>query len=341
MTAVRITIRDVAKKAGVSVGTASKACNNKGKMTEQTRQRILQVAAEMHFSPNALVRSLQSGRTHTVGIFTWSMQVDTVHNIAMSLLKGISDSIADAGRDMLIYSHSAPGKPLVNAAKFLDGRVDGLILGPANLSFFDLEALTNAGLSTVVLYCRDVPAGLGSVSIDNAAGIKAVMDHLVGLGHRRIAFCAPRFTPDYQERFEAVCRSRSRHGLEHDPQLDVFISDTSASEAAAACAALVALPSPPTAIVAGDDSLAFHFIECLTGHGLRVPVDISVVGFDDCPAAGSELGLTTVRQPAEEVGRTAGLLVDRLIGGADAKECRVRLPVELVIRRTTAPASPC
>lgn len=340
MTAVRITIRDVAKKAGVSVGTASKACNNKGKMTEQTRQRVLQVAAEMHFSPNALVRSLQSGRTHTVGIFTWSVQVDTVHDIAMSLLKGISDSIAEAGRDMLIYSHSVPGKPLVNAAKFLDGRVDGLILGPANLSPFDLEALASAGLSTVVLYRRDVPAGLGSVSVDNAAGIAAVMAHLVALGHRRIAFCAPRFTPDYQERFEAVCRNRSRHGLEHDPHLDVSLSDTGRSEAALACEALIALPFPPTAIVAGDDALAFHFIECLTERGLRVPADISVVGFDDCPAAGSGLGLTTVRQPAEEVGRTAGLLVGRLIGGTASEECRVNLPVELVVRGTTASPPP-
>ncbi len=338
MIAAKTTIRDVAKKAGVSVGTASKACNNKGKMTEQTRQRILQVAAEMHFSPNALVRSLQSGRTHTVGIFTWSVQVDTMHDIAMSLLKGISDSIAAAGRDMLIYSHSAPEKPVVNAAKFLDGRADGLILGPTNLSSFDLEALAGAGLPTVVLYRRETPAGLGAVTIDNAAGIAAVLDHLVGLGHRRIAFCAPRFTPDYMERYEAICQSRDRHGLERDPQLDVFLSDGSRAEVGLACDALAALSHPPTAIVAGDDSLAFHFIACLTARGLRVPKDISVAGFDDCPAAGTEAGLTTVRQPAEEVGRAAGMLIDRLIGGAAAEKCRVNLPVELVIRRTTASA---
>ena len=336
MAVLGTTIRDVAKRAGVSVGTASKACNNKGKMTEQTRQRVLQVAAEMHFAPNALVRSLQCGRTHTVGVFTWSVQVDTVHDIATSLLKGISDAVADTGRDMLIYSHSAPNQPLVNAARFLDGRVDGLILGPSNLSSADLEALASAGLSVVVLYNKDAPAALGSVTIDNAAGMAAVVDHLVGLGHRRIAFCAPPLTPDYQDRCEAVRHSRSRHNLPHGPELDVFLATAGKPDVALSCEALLALPDPPTAIIAGDDSLAFRYIECLTERGLRVPDDVSVVGFDDCPAAGAEFGLTTVRQPAEEVGRTAGFLVDRLIDGAETQECRINLPVELVIRRTTA-----
>ncbi len=186
---------------------------------------------------------------------------------------------------------------------------------------------------------RDVPDTLGSVTIDNAAGMAAVVDHLVGLGHRRIAFCAPLFTPDYQDRYEAVCHSRSRHGLAHEPESDVFLASAGKPDVALSCEALIALPSPPTAIIAGDDFLAFRYIECLAERDLRVPDDISVVGFDDCPAAGAEFGLTTVRQPAEAVGRTAGFLVDRLIGGAGMGECRVKLPVELVIRRTTASAA--
>ncbi|WP_354673120.1 substrate-binding domain-containing protein [Capsulimonas corticalis] len=99
---------------------------------------------------------------------------------------------------------------------------------------------------------------------------------------------------------------------------------------------LIALPEPPTAIVAGDAASAFQAIEGLGNLGKRVPEDMSVVGFDDCPAAANFPGLTTVRQPAEEVGQLAGQFVSRLLEGAPASECRVTLPVELIIRASTA-----
>ena len=320
----------------MSVGTVSNVFNGKGRFAEETRARVMRAASELNFTPNALIRSLQSGKTHSIGVFTWGITAHVTRDISMLLLRGALDGIAEAGFDALLYSRH-PHIDAVSVNLFLDRRVDGLILCPGGLSEEGMRALADSGLPTVALYQNFVPEGMGAVNIDNRTGVIAAMDYLIGLGHRRIAFYAPDNTFDFAERFAAYRAGLERGGLTYDPALRFTANYDYQHTTDAALAQWLALPQPPTAIVAGDDSAALPMLESIQARGLQAPQDISVVGFDDSPAAIAPPGLTTVRQPAEDVGRLAAELLRCLIGGESADVCRIMLPTELVIRSTTGP----
>lgn len=333
------TIREVAIRAGVSVGTASKVFNSKGKLTEDTRQRVLQAATDLHFVPNALIRSLQRGRTYSIGVFTWEMRVDLSRDITMHLLKGITDGIEAAGCDTLLYSHLTDRKrEKLVATAFLDGRIDGLVLASNHASAAVYDVLALAELPTVVLYCKDLPEGLGSVDVDNAGGVREAVAYLIGLGHRRIAFFAPWSNSNFRERRDSCRAALEQHGIPPDPALCLF-GENQVLRPEGVFSALFGQADPPTALIAGDDAVALEWLRLFAGRGVRVPEDVSVVGFDDVPAAvASEL--TTIQQPAYEVGKTAIRFVERLIAGESAAECRAVLPVMFVQRGTTGPPSP-
>lgn len=328
-------MQEVARQAGVSLSTVSKAFNNTGRLSPQTRQRVLKAAAELHFRPNALIRSLQVGKTFSIGVYTWDFHVDPSFDITMHLTQGIAEGIAAARYDMIFFSHFPERTPDSVAATCLDGRADGVIIGPLTVEEAGLNAMAAAKLPTVALYRREVPEGVGYVAIDNASGIAAVMDHLVGLGHQRIAYFAPMVTFDYAERKLAFKESAARLGLERDSLLCIQ-GQIHVPSIEPACEQLLEMSDAPTALIAGDDCEALRWIQALSERGIRVPEDISVVGFDDTVAAAS-VGLTTVRQDARTVGRTAAEFVKALIDGAPVEDCRVLLPVELVVRGTTAP----
>ena len=332
----RTTIAHIAERAGVSIGTVSNVFNGKGRFAEETRERVLQAALDLNFAPNALIRSLQSGKTNTIGIFSWAITTNTTRDISMLLLRGALEGIAATGYDTLFYSRH-PHMDEVSVAMFLDRRVDGLILCPGGLSDEGLQSLANCGLPTVALYQTPVPDGIGAVTIDNVAGIGAAMDYLVGLGHRRIAFYAPTNTFDFCERLRGYRESLERHGLPFDPALRCEVRRNYQQMTDKALAELLELPEPPTAIVTGDDCSALAFVESLRERGLRTPEDMSLIGFDDAPDASSPPGLSTVRQPAEEVGRIAAEFVSRLLNGELPESCRRTLPVEFIVRNTTGP----
>jgi LacI family transcriptional regulator len=335
----RTTIADIARRAGVSVGTVSNVFNGKGRFTPSTRERVLQAAAELHFTPNALIRSLQTGKTYVIGVFTWPITSGITQDFNLLLLKGILSGLAAVRYDALLYSRH-PHESDVPVTMFLDSRVDGVIIAPGGLSSDDLETLAGSGLPVVALYQSPVPARMGAVNIDNLAGLGAAMDHLVRLGHRRIAFYAPLFAHDYTERLLGYRLGLERHSIPFDPALQIVPEGDYREEIGAACDRLLALADPPTALIAGNDSIALIFLREFAQRGVRVPKDISLVGFDDVPVASEPPGLTTIRQPVEEVGCIAATLAHRMICGHPADECRAVLPVELVVRGTTAPPPP-
>lgn len=329
----RNTIAEVARRAGVSVGTVSNVFNEKGRFAESTRQRVLKAAAEANFAPNALIRSLQSGTTGTVGVFTWPIEIDIIQDVTMHLLQGISRGLAPTGQDVLLYSRHPPES--VAAGLFQDGRVDALILCPGGLSMDGVEELGRGHLPVVLLYHDSIPADMAAVNVDNRSGVLAAMDHLIGLGHRRIAFCGPDFTPDFRERRRAYMEGLELGGITPDPVLDVEAGRRQ-GEPAVTCSRLLALADPPTALIAGDDSIALALMAELRSRGIRIPSDISLVGFDDAPAAAAPPGLSTIRQPAGEVGRIAAEFASGLLSGVPGP-LRALLPTELVVRGTTAP----
>lgn len=331
------TIADIARRAGVSVGTVSNVFNRTGRFSDRTRSRVLQAASELHYTPNALIRSLQRGKTHSIGVFTWMPNMQT-YDIAMLLFNGIVTGIAARRYDTLFYSSYPNPHGDVPAISFMDGRVDGLILGPWGLEQGGLEILAASKLPVVALYQQPIPATLGAVNVDNVGGMIAAIDHLVALGHRRIAFCAPNVATDFEERRKGYYCGLEKHGIAPDLALCQFYNDYH-TPSAGICDALFTLPDPPTAILAGDDFTAFQLWEELNRRGIRVPEDVSLVGFNDTPAASASPGLSTIRQPVEQVGMIAAELLFRLMDGAPAVECRVVLPVEFIARGTTGP--PC
>ena len=336
------TIRDVAARAGVSVGTASKALSNKEQVAPLTKLRVQQAAAELNFTPNALIRSLQRGQTKTIGVMAWPVIDNATHSITMSLLKGMSDGIAVTGRDLLLYSESIINGQPIAISTFMDGRVDGSVIGPDALSVENLEALAASGFPSVVVY-RKAPEGsigtegsMGSVTIDNASGVRAAVSHLAGLGHRHIGCSIPQDAFVCVERYAAFQEAIAELGLHLDPA-HCYLHSGSNFDIEATIRALFDSAEPPTALFVGNDTLALRWLAALSANGIRVPEDLSLVGFDDCPAASAAPGLTTIRQPAYEVGRMAGLFVDRLIAGSPATDCQIQLPAELIVRGTTAP----
>ena len=335
MSKPRATIRDVARRAEVSVSTASNALNNKSEVAEETRRRVFSAARDLHWTPNALIRSLQSGRTNTIGVRTWSLATDPAHGITLSFLKGVCDQIALSGHDVLLYSNFG-GENGVRADAFLDGRVDGVIVVPHGMTGDEMDRLAESHLPSVLVYSDYLAGRAGTVTIDNAAGIDAAVAHLIALGHRRIAFSAPLTTFDFRERRAAYQRGLEKRGLAFDPAL-VLVLDQYGSKLAPLCAEMLALPQQPTALIAGDDTLALRWRDALSANQKHVPHDFSLIGFDDSPNALTAPGLTTVRQPAEEVGRTAALFLERLIGGAAPDQCQAQLPVTLIVRGTTGP----
>jgi LacI family transcriptional regulator len=329
------TIRDVAAQAGVSVGTASKALNNQGRISTETRSAVLRAAEELRFSPNALIRSLQRGRTGTVGLLTWPVRETGILSVDLALLTGVSHGLAAVQTDMLLYAR-CPGRELTTI--LLDGRVDGAILVPHELDEATLESLASAGLPTVALYQAEVPQGMGYVKVDNGSGIQQAVAHLVALGHKRIAYYSPLTSADFRERcvgYKEACREL---GASTSVELCVTPADYHAP-LLPTWESWCMLDEPPTALIVGNDGFAMKWLEFLETQQVSVPQQLSLVGFDDAPIASTGVGLTTVRQPGLQVGELAAAFVDRLIQGAPADECRRTLPVELVVRGTTGPPS--
>jgi LacI family transcriptional regulator len=313
--------------------------NQKGRFTSATRERVLKAAKDLNYTPNALIRSLQRGRTNTIGVLFWGMPGEPEPgDIGTLLLKGISDGIADAGYDMLIYVHHRRPDALPGSA-LLDGRVDGLILRPGGVSQRDLNAIGDSGIPTVLVYEDPESDKIGSVLIDNVSGVCAAMDHLVALGHRHIAFYAPDRPFDFVERRSAYLMALERHGLEARPEYQFAATHEYRTTIADACDQFLAQTPAPTALFAGDDVAAYRFVAEFAKRGRRIPDEISLVGFNDTLVAGSSPTLTTVRQPALEIGLTAAHFVARMLDGVSPRECKVVVPTELVIRGSTGRAA--
>lgn len=332
----RATIDEIAEKAGVSKTTVSNVFNSKGRFSEDIRSRVLSAATELRFTPNALIRSIQTRQTNIIGVRTWPTFADLVDSsISMYLQQGIVDGLGQTGYDLLSFIDSMKRPAPTQAVQFLDGRVDGAILGPGILSNNELQILGEAKFPAVVLYHPSPPLSVGSITIDNAQGIELAVRHLVDLGHRNIVGYFPGDSYDMEERrnsFEAVLLAC---GLAESSPYWFDCTDYLAP-IEPFCDWLLTLPDSPTAVIFGDDHVAFQGIAALEKRGVRVPEDLSVVGFDDSPRASNGQGLTTIRQPAREVGHRAAEMVVRLIQGEATEDCHVQLPVELKVRNSTS-----
>ena len=344
------TLKDVAAAAGVSRTTVSNAYNRPGKLSAPVRERVLAVARELGYpGPDPAARSLRTGRVGALGVlFTEALSFAFDDPAAVLLLRGIAQAgeLADVGLTLL----PAPPERRPDAVAVARAVVDGFLVYGLSDGHPSVAAALARRLPTVIVDGPDSTAG-SFVGVDDRGGARQAAEHLLRLGHRRVGVLVDRVSADAyrgpvgRERREGaafrVARLRLggygdalRHaGLDFQAVPVQECGGPDAASGRAGAAALLRRAGPLTAILATTDLLALGAIEAAAGRGLRVPADLSVVGFDDLPAAAGA-GLTTVRQPLAEKGRLAARLLLDLLAGAPAR--RVELPTALVVRGSTA-----
>lgn len=320
------TIHDVARAAGASIATVSRALNG-GAVSPAARARIERAVAQLGYRRNDVARGLVTGRSGLVGVIL----PDLIGPLYAQMARGIEDELDARGMHaMVVTDHREPDAER-RAVEVLRARqVDGLVLIGSSLPEEELRAA--AGGVPVALIQREGPeTTLPEVRLDDAAGVRAAVDHLLALGHRRIGHLAGT-RRDGVERRDAFVATLRAAGLEPGPVVD---SDFTEDGGVAAAPQLLA-DRRVTAVFCGNDRMAIGLLHAAANQRLAVPDDLSVVGFDDLTwARYLTPALTTLRQPGRELGRAAARLVLAPPSGAGARPV-LRTP-ELVVRCSTAP----
>jgi DNA-binding LacI/PurR family transcriptional regulator len=329
--------RDVARLAGVSRTTVSFVLNDVPgvKISQETRQRVLEAARELNYYPTAAARSLASGKTHRIGLILGEGQKRLSADAFLpSFLQGVTASVHQRG--YLVVLQMAEDVPSHEAyARLLrEQQVDGLILSGPRSDDPVLAELAKEHFP-LILHGRLADSTLPCVDVDNKAGAYQAVTHLIGLGHRRIGFIsnAPLSYSGAQDRFAGYKQALAEYDILLDTELvrtAAFLPETGR----AAMEALLAFPRRPTAVFVASDVVATGAMAAIRDAGLRIPEDMAVVGFDDIfLAAHLRPPLTTVRVPAYGLGWTAAQVLISLIEG-DEDVSSVTLETELVIRES-------
>jgi DNA-binding LacI/PurR family transcriptional regulator len=333
----RVTIADVAARAGVSIGAVSFALNGRAGVSEETRQRILDVAREMGWSPSQRGRSLAASRAFAFGlVLARPPELLGSDPFYAAFIAGTEAVLSEAGYALLLQ---VPADPAAEEQAYRrlasEGRVDGVLLSDLRWDDSRIRMLAEIGLPTVTLNRPDVPSPFPAVSLEGGPGIAAATRHLLELGHTNIAHVTgpPHLLHSARRRY-AWSATLAAAGVPEGP---VAAADFTASGGANATRQLLARKQPPTAIVYGNDLMAMAGMAAAHESGFPVPERLSVTGFDDAElAAHVRPALTTVRTSPFEWGQAAARTLLQLIGTGAAPDIALG-PPELVIRASTAP----
>jgi LacI family transcriptional regulator len=332
----RATIRGVATAAGVSIATVSRVLNGRPDVAPETREIVLRAVREQGFTTNRNARALSGGRTGLIGVTVPLVEAAYFGVI----LSGASEALYEQDMRIVLCPTLHQHDREVNLLdRLMRGTTDGAVLMLPEESSAELKALQRDFPFVVVDPRIALDEGIPVVSAAHAAGARAATEHLLSLGHRRIGvITGPREWIACTERMNGFHGALAAAGVLPDPAL-VAVSDfRNGPVTAAAAAALLDLPDPPTAIFAFNDNVAVGVMRAARARGLRVPEDLSVVGFDDSEQAEIVLpALTTVRQPLAEMGRMAVSLLLRLLENQRVDALRIQLATKLVVRESTAP----
>ena len=332
----KVTIREIADLAGVSIATVSRVVNGRGDVAPETRELVMRVIQERGYMTNRSARALSGGRTGHVGLTIPLMRGDYF----AAILEGALEAVYEEDMQLVLYTTLHEHDREVSVLERLsDGATDGAIILLPLESSGELVALQESGFPFVVVDPRiPLDDGIPAVSAAHRAGALAATEHLLSLGHRRIGHISgPGGWAATTERIEGYQSALAVAGVLPTSELIVegnFESPTGVS----AANVLLDLPDPPTAIFAANDNMAAGVLQVAHERGLRVPGDLSVVGFDDADLATIlSPGLTTVRQPLAELGRTGVNLLTRMLEKQRVETLRVELATRLVVRESTGP----
>jgi len=327
-----VTIKDVAREAGVSVATVSRVLNGSGPVSVPTGDRIREVAGRLRYVPHGGARSLITRKTNTLGV----LLPDLTGEFFSEVIRGMDATARHHGFHLLLSRSHADRHGIETAMRAMRGRVDGVVAMSPDL---DADSMRNFPPMLPVVVLCSAPRGDGadSLTIDNYTGSKAMVTHLIALGHTRIAIIrgAPR-NYDAAERIRGYRLALHQAGITPDPLLAPEGGFTEAGGYSAGLE-LLKLKVRPTAIFAANDSMAIGALSALRESGVRIPEDIAVAGFDDIPLARyMNPPLSTVRVPTYDLGTRA---VEILLHGVEHKNDhtrrRERVPTEIVIRRSS------
>jgi LacI family repressor for deo operon, udp, cdd, tsx, nupC, and nupG len=330
-------IYEVARRAGVSASTVSRVLSRPNVVSPDTRRRVLETVEQMGYAPNSIARNLRTRRSNKILV-----TVPDISNPFFSLIiQGIEGAAQRAGYTVLLGNTQHDERHEERYARMLKRKeADGLIFLGHRLPTAAAELVDAMAprCAPVVHGCEYSPAlGVASVHIDNATAAADAMEHLYQLGHRRIAvITGPLISPLSRDRLQgATCRARA-HGAEE--QMIVRHGDFSLESGASIAECLLDHAERPTAIFCFNDEMAIGVIAVAKRHGLRVPEDLSVVGFDDIRFARHiDPPLTTISQPMREIGEGTVRLLLEILSGDEIKPVSVTLPHQLTLRASTAP----
>jgi LacI family transcriptional regulator len=336
--AQRVSLKSVARHVGLSTTTVSVVVNDAPAakaISSETKERILRAAQELNYRPNFFARSLRQQRTFMVAM----VLPEVSEGYGASILRGIEDHLLHQRYLYFVVSHRGKPDLVANYTRVLIERgVEGLICINTSLS-------TPLSVPVVSISEQNKLCGVTNVSIDNRKAVRIAVEHLVKLGHKRIAFFKGHpGSADTENRWDAVCKASHDFGIEVRPELTVQLQGEHGGED----------PSTPdegyvfgkklmgrkqrfTALVAFNDMSAIGAMRAFQDHGLRVPGDVSIIGFDDIQAASFQNPrLTTVRQPMRQMGEIAATTLLKRIAFPTEEVKDIKLQPELVVRESTA-----
>jgi LacI family transcriptional regulator len=336
------TLRDVAQLAGVHPATASRALNpqTRSLVNEETASRVIRIAEELGYRPNPIARSLKTARSGTVGLVI----PDLTNPLFPPIVRGIEDVQGPAGYSAWIVNpDNDPDRERSQIDSLRSRHVEGLIVATARLEHGLLDELHEQGMPMVLINRRLQNQDVPSVTPDDASGAMMAVEHLLSIGHRRIAHLAgPQDTSTGLVRTQGYREALRSHGIEDDPSLMATCSYWTEAEGARALRELLDSEADFTAVLAGNDLLALGCYDVMEERGLRCPDDLSVMGFNDMPFIDKlRPPLTSVRVPHYEVGAEAARMLTETLQDPTRHPRSVLLPLTMKIRQSTAapPAS--
>lgn len=329
------TMQDVAQRAGVSVATVSRVLNGSDKVINETRERVLQACDELDYSLHLAAQRLRLGITNTICVILPFLTLPSI----VERLRGVQESLLDSGYDLIPFS---VGSPEMRDSRLYDlanrSRTDGLLIISMPINDKQTERIINNDMP-VVLIDSEKPE-FSRVNVDDQEGGRLATEHLITLGHRNIAFISSHLKNPLQfsstmNRYHGYCRALEAAGIPINPDYHQE-GEHGREEAEEMAISLLQLPDPPTAIFASSDTKAVGVLDAAKKMNTKVPEQLSVIGYDNIRDA-EYLNLTTIQQPLFQAGLVGGETLLRLIDQPRTGPDEIILPVELIVRDTTAP----
>ena len=331
-------IAEIARRANVSTATVSRAINQSGPVKAATARKVWRAISELNYYPNSHARALVSGRSRLIGLIV----SDITNPFFPELIRSFETQASQQQYDLLFTSTDYLTSRMTTCLRrMLERKVDGVAMMTSEMDMSLIKELGRRGVPLVFMDVGQVGPKMSHVAIDYANGVKQAVDHLVALGHKQIGFISgPLDLHSARTRRQAFLDAVRGHGLSPDKRL-IREGTHTAEGGQKAMAAILRLSRHPTAVVSSNDWTAIGALHAIHAAGLRVPSDISLVGFDDIPLVSyTNPSLTTVRMSAADVGSTAFDALFKLIGGERLEGDVYQVPTRLIVRESTTKPAP-